>query len=991
MIKSKKAVNEIISTIIIMLIMVIVVGIIITGVSSQLSKSKEKLNYDNSIKVRDLVFSAIMETYNSPIEATKEINFSLSNLELVVDSDTETIEVCFVGKNLKFFADGKRLEEDNNKYSYRVLQKVCSGVAFENIDLIRSITLNNKEQARLVFKKITENKISVSVDNETSASWYTQKNEYIYDENAGNWKYRKKILINSGNVLGNLNNVPVTITLTDEDLKNFANNDGSDLLFTLSDGVTKLKKKITDYDHETGELTVLLTIPSFNVGKDVNVYTYEEKTRKKITINHAKVDGDLVDFPVLISIRDENLVSLAKEDGSDIYFTLSDGTTRLKREIESFTDINLFRKKITIDHIKVDEDLVDFPVLISITDSDLATYAKEDGSDIYFAIDNGHPKLKREIEDYNSETGTLVAWVKIPSLSSTADTNFYIYFGDKTESNSNDTDVWDVNYATVMHFTENVKTNDTNAFFDSTINNMTGQLKNFSFDENSNTGVSGKIGNSVLLDGINDYIQIKQPTIGGYITYSHWINKNFTNQRRATRTGKGNISSNYIVIYNGNNFGLYLGGGSPSPGFHFTKSNDLKLNDWSLVTWTYDKNTLNLFIDGVFKRSVAVSRTTDIDNSDLFLGRSYGCEPPTRYEYFLGGIDELRISTTLRSDAWIKTEYNNQSSPEDFYSVGALEDIATNLVAWVKIPELSSTADTDIYVYFGDENESNSNDTDVWDDNYVGVWHNNDYNDNSIKESKTGLANATKSGNYPPTQINGKIGYAQYFNGNKRGEITTPITNVSYTKATISFWVNFKKAAGSPGDQILGSQYWTNNNFALNQHTNNYRLLLSIGNNKYGAHYNAFSDTDTWYYYSFTYDSDQTAWADALKLYTNGVVRNISTSTGETDPLSVSSPYYLKMGKGGYFNGLLDEVRISDILRSESWIKTEYNNQSSPENFYSVGEMADANVIIDTTQTTTNASTGIYMYFGNPDANISNHNINDGNNVNIAIGVLEKS
>ncbi|HNW05545.1 MAG TPA: hypothetical protein PKI29_00875, partial [archaeon] len=310
MIKSKKAVNEIISTIIIMLIMVIVVGIIITGVSSQLSKSKEKLNYDNSIKVRDLVFSAIMETYNSPIEATKEINFSLSNLELVVDSDTETIEVCFVGKNLKFFADGKRLEEDNNKYSYRVLQKVCSGVAFENIDLIRSITLNNKEQARLVFKKITENKISVSVDNETSASWYTQKNEYIYDENAGNWKYRKKILINSGNVLGNLNNVPVTITLTDEDLKNFANNDGSDLLFTLSDGVTKLKKKITDYDHETGELTVLLTIPSFNVGKDVNVYTYEEKTRKKITINHAKVDGDLVDFPVLISIRDENLVSL---------------------------------------------------------------------------------------------------------------------------------------------------------------------------------------------------------------------------------------------------------------------------------------------------------------------------------------------------------------------------------------------------------------------------------------------------------------------------------------------------------------------------------------------------------------------------------------------------------------------------------------------------------------------------------------------------------
>ena len=35
-------------------------------------------------------------------------------------------------------------------------------------------------------------------------------------------------------------------------------------------------------------------------------------------------------------------------------------------------------------------------------------------------------------------------------------------------------------------------------------------------------------------------------------------------------------------------------------------------------------------------------------------------------------------------------------------------------------------------------------------------------------------------------------------------------------------------------------------------------------------------------------------------------------------------------------NGALDEVRISNIVRSAAWISTEYNNQSSPSTFYSV-------------------------------------------------------
>lgn len=43
--------------------------------------------------------------------------------------------------------------------------------------------------------------------------------------------------------------------------------------------------------------------------------------------------------------------------------------------------------------------------------------------------------------------------------------------------------------------------------------------------------------------------------------------------------------------------------------------------------------------------------------------------------FFTGQLDELRVSSTVRTAGWIQTEYRNQSSPQTFYSVG----VATSL------------------------------------------------------------------------------------------------------------------------------------------------------------------------------------------------------------------------------------------------------------------------------------------------------------------------
>ena len=39
----------------------------------------------------------------------------------------------------------------------------------------------------------------------------------------------------------------------------------------------------------------------------------------------------------------------------------------------------------------------------------------------------------------------------------------------------------------------------------------------------------------------------------------------------------------------------------------------------------------------------------------------------------------------------------------------------------------------------------------------------------------------------------------------------------------------------------------------------------------------------------------------------------------------------------GNFNGIIDEVRVSDIERSSAWIETEYNNMNNPTMFLTIG------------------------------------------------------
>jgi biopolymer transport protein ExbB len=112
-------------------------------------------------------------------------------------------------------------------------------------------------------------------------------------------------------------------------------------------------------------------------------------------------------------------------------------------------------------------------------------------------------------------------------------------------------------------------------------------------------------------------------------------------------------------------------------GYWNTSPGSITLNAWNYVAVAYNQgNTANdpiLYINGVPVAFLEASSPAGAVQSDaantLVLGNR-----PGQGRTFAGIIDELRASKTIRSAAWIATEYANQNSPSTFYSVGTAEE-----------------------------------------------------------------------------------------------------------------------------------------------------------------------------------------------------------------------------------------------------------------------------------------------------------------------------
>ena len=82
-----------------------------------------------------------------------------------------------------------------------------------------------------------------------------------------------------------------------------------------------------------------------------------------------------------------------------------------------------------------------FSVLVAITSGELVR-ARADGEDLVFTAGDGTSPLPYEIEQFDRTTGKLLAWVTLSTISSTADTEFYLYFDYPDAPGPTLMDVW---------------------------------------------------------------------------------------------------------------------------------------------------------------------------------------------------------------------------------------------------------------------------------------------------------------------------------------------------------------------------------------------------------------------------------------------------------------------------------------------------------------------------------------------------------------------
>ena len=171
-----------------------------------------------------------------------------------------------------------------------------------------------------------------------------------------------------------------------------------------------------------------------------------------------------------------------------------------------------FRKAVVVQSSQVTAVLTDFPVLVNLaSDAELSASAQDDGDDIVFTSSDGVTKLSHEIEKFcggvitpscPADTGELVAWVKVPYLSSGADTTIYMYYGNATVGNQEDVaNVWDSNFKAVWHLKEELAgVGNVDLYKDSTAN------ANHGDDNVSAAGQGGQIDGGQAFDGVDDLV-----------------------------------------------------------------------------------------------------------------------------------------------------------------------------------------------------------------------------------------------------------------------------------------------------------------------------------------------------------------------------------------------------------------------------------------------------------------------------------------------------
>jgi RHS repeat-associated protein len=255
---------------------------------------------------------------------------------------------------------------------------------------------------------------------------------------------------------------------------------------------------------------------------------------------------------------------------------------------------------------------------------------------------------------------------------------------------------------------------------------------------------------------------------------------------------------------------------------------------------------------------------------------------------------------------------------------------------WVRIPTLSHTTDTVIYLFYGNPSitTSQENKAGVWQNNYTGVWHFSNALDS------LGANNGTV--NSGVSFQSGQIGQAAVFAGNSSSYITFPNVMSLSTSSTLteSVWVN---AASVPVYSREDAELGSTSNYG--QFVFSFQLNgsgFSAGPAQGGVADQLITGAPSitagsWHYLTLVLNSGNFAfYQDGVQIGSQAYNSTTSAASTNNDGWILGEVMY--QGTSYYpMEGAIDNATVSSVVRSSDWIATEYANESAPWNFYTVG------------------------------------------------------
>ncbi len=660
-----------------------------------------------------------------------------------------------------------------------------------------------------------------------------------------------------------------------------------------------------------------------------------------------------------------------------------------------------YGKKITIDHTKVASALSNFPILVSTTDLDF-TKAQADGDDFIFVTADNKSKYNHEIEKWNSSTGELVAWVNITSLSSTEDTILYIYYGNPSCSNQqNVASTWDASYKAVWHMNDattstigdsssNAKTG-TKAGANNPVQ-ATGKIGYGQDFDGSDDYISAGASNGFISgadaimtveawakpdtissgDGTQRIITFNGNSAGTKYTLTFGSDDNIQTYvgteppNWLTFTSTVSTGSYYFIVdaCNGTSWAHYLNGksdGTSAWGHSAFGTYSAYIGD---LAGSSNKRIMDGIIDELrisnIERNAAWINTTynTINSPSTFL--TFGDEQTSWYTSIWTyskkiTIDHTKVASALSNFPVLVSTTDldltkAQADGDDFiflssdnttkynHEIESWNNAKGELIAWVNVTSLSSTTDTILYLYYGNSHCGNQqNAPGTWDSNYVSVWHMNDWNSNTLKDSTGRGHTLTKPSSNIPLQSNGKIQSSQEFDGTTSYARTQDHDDYTMTGAlTVECWAEPDNADRDEWMWAIHDNVYPGEAYRLGKSdTSSGRWFWTITMAASGKDVlsNSAPSANTWSHIVGIREAD-----GDMYMYVNGAVQTATTNGAGTINPNTNGHAGCYNAASGYFDGEIDELRISNIERSADWITTGYNNQNSPSAFLTIDD-----------------------------------------------------